>query len=169
MRLFYALSIFITVTSFARPCGQEGSISERIKDCNISKGNFSLVTETEKGIVIYQDQKSGLIWGNRIPSDFNHYGSQKACDLQFSGYEVLTTLKWRLPTIKEFETAAANGIKSTLPNMDRAYWTSTPVKTKRSRRRRAEPLRVFLWDSSEEKTDTGDLKDGAAVRCVAKE
>jgi hypothetical protein len=171
MRLFYLIPLFILSTAFAKPCGLQGSIEERIKDCAQIKGNFALVAITDKGIEFYKDIKSGLIWGNRITSDFNHYGSQKACSEDVSGYELLSSLKWRLPTIHEFEQAASHGMKVSLPNMNHWFWSSTPVKApkKKYRRRRSAPAGVFLWDGLEEKTDVGDLKDGASVRCVAKE
>lgn len=169
MRLFYFFPILILGSAFAKPCGLQGSIEERIKDCAQVKGNFALVAISEKGTEFYKDTKSKLIWGNRITSDFNHYGSQKACNDEVSEYLVLNTLKWRLPTIREFEEAAAHGIKAALPNMEHSYWSSTPVKVKRARRRRAMPAGVFLWDGFNEKTDVGDLKDGASVRCVARE
>lgn len=169
MKLFCLLTFFIVTSAFAKTCGLQGSIEERIKDCAETKGNFAVVSITEKGLEFYKDTKSGLIWGSRITSDFNHYGSQKACDEEVSGYEVLSSLRWRLPTIREFEQAAFNGMKSSLPSMNHWFWSSTPVKTRRKYRRRAVPASVYLWDGSEEKTDVGDLKDGASVRCVAKE
>lgn len=168
MRALFILPLFILTTAFAKPCGLQGSIEERIKDCNVTKGNFAQVMVTEKGGEFYKDTKSGLVWGYRISTDFNHYGSQKACDNDNSGYE-LSSLKWRIPSIREFETAAIHGMKAALPNMDHWFWSSTPIKTKRKYRRRAMPASVYLWDGSEEKTDAGDLKDGASVRCVAKE
>lgn len=154
---------------FAKPCGLQGSIEERIKECAQTKGNFALVAVSEKGMEFYKDLKSGLIWGSRITTDFNHYGSQKACSNDVFGYQILSSLKWRLPTIREFEQAAAAGMKAALPNTDHAYWSSTPVKRRKYRRRRAVPASAYLWDGYEEKTDAGDLKDGASVRCVAKE
>ncbi len=170
MRFFFLMPFFIFTSAFAKPCGLEGTIEERIKDCAQVKSNFALVAISEKGAEFYQDLKSKLIWGNRISVDFNHYGSQKACSSEVaSEYQTLSNLKWRLPTIKELEEAAAHGMKAALPNMDHAYWSSTPVKTKRTRRRRAVPALAYIWDSTEEKADTGDLKDGASVRCVARE
>jgi hypothetical protein len=162
-------SVIFAAVPAIKPCGLQGSIEERIKDCAQVKGNFALVAVNEKGNEFYKDTKSNLIWGNRIASDFNHYGSQKACSDEVSEYLVLNSLKWRLPTVREFEDAATHGIKVALTNMDHTYWTSTPVKVKRSRRNRGMPSSVFLWDGYEQKTDTGDLKDGASVRCVAKE
>lgn len=169
MKLFYFIPFLLIGTAFAKPCGLTGSIEERIKDCAQVKGNFVLVAITEKGTEFYKDTKSKLIWGNRISTDFNHYGSQKACTDEVSEYHVLSSLKWRLPTIREFEDAAAHGMKAALPNMEHSYWSSTPVKVKRTRRNRAMPAGVFVWEGFEEKTSIGDLKDGASVRCVARE
>ena len=170
MRFLFILSLIVSVSALAKPCGLEGKIEERIKDCNQLNGNFVLVTMTDKGHGFYKDQKSGLIWGYRIGSDFNQYGSMKACSENISGYHVLKSLRWRLPTITDFKRAAARGMKSVLPNMDRSYWTSTPVKRRRKyRRRRRPPPQAYMWDALEERTDTGDLKDAASVRCVAKE
>lgn len=160
----------ITTSTWASPCGTEGSIEDRIKNCSLAKIGFALVVRSEKGIEIYKDVKSNLIWGNRIPTDFNQYGSQKACTGEVSEYQNLNSIKWRLPTIQELEEAASNGMKAALPNMEHTYWSSTPVISKKSRRRRARALGVYLWDGLEEKTDVGDnLKDAASVRCVARE
>ena len=156
-------------SALAKPCGLQGTLEERIKECAVVKGDFVLVAATEKGLEFYQDSKSKLIWGIRIASDFNHYGSQKACSEELSEYQVLGTMKWRLPTINEFEQAATHGMKVALPNSEYSFWSSTPVKRKKSRRNRGTPSSVYLWDGSEQRTDTGDLKDGASVRCVARE
>lgn len=170
MRAFYLLPFLFATSAFAKPCGLQGTVEERIKDCAQVKGTFALVALSEKGIAIYEDLKSKLIWGDRIAMDFNQYGSQKACSGEASEYLVLTSLKWRLPTIRELEEAAAHGIKAALPNMEHSYWSSTPVLTKKSRRRRARAVGVYLWDGFEERTGTGDnLKDAASVRCVARE
>ncbi len=170
MKTLILFLLFISNSAFAKICGLEGSIEERIKDCSQTKGNFVLVAMTEKGMEIYKDIQSGLIWGSRILSDFNHYGSNMACAEEVSGYLKLSLLKWRLPTIQEFESAYAHGMKNALPHADHSYWSSTPVKTRKTRRRKsAPPAQVYLWDGREERTDTGDLKDAASVRCVARE
>jgi hypothetical protein len=168
MRLFSLILMLYSLSALAKPCGLAGSIEERIKECAQTKGDFALVAMTDKGVEFYKDLKTGLIWGSRIISDFNHYGSQRACSDEISGYKVLD-LKWRLPTIREFEQAYAHGMKAAVSNGDYAYWTSSQVKTRKSRRRRAMPAGAYLWDGFSEKTDIGDLKDGASVRCVAKE
>lgn len=169
MRILFLLPFLIMSTAFAKPCGLAGTIDERIKECAVTKGEFVQVTVTEKGTEFYKDMKSKLIWGGRIPTDFNHYGSQKACTDEIAEYQVLNTLKWRLPTINEFEQSAAHGMKAALPNSEYSFWSSTPVKRKRSRKNRGMPASVYLWDGFEQRTDTGDLKDGASVRCVARE
>ena len=171
MRFFYLLPFLLATSTFAKPCGLQGhNIQERIKDCAQEKGTFALVAMSEKGSAIYEDMKSKLIWGDRIGMDFNQYGSQKACSGEASEHQLLNSLKWRLPTIRELEEAAAHGIKAALPNMEHSYWSSTPVLSKKTKRRRARAVGVYLWDGFEEKTETGDnLKDAASVRCVARE
>lgn len=168
MKLFVLMLLALSLKAQAKPCGLAGTIEERITECATTKGNFVLVTLTEKGSEFYKDTKSGLIWGHRIPSDFNHYGSYKACDQDVSGYEGLPSMRWRLPSIKEFEVAATHGLKTSIPGSEHTYWSSTPVKRSRSWRRRKEPAQVFLWDSTAERTSTGDLKEAASVRCVSK-
>lgn len=168
---FILLLCFLTTQAFAEvvPCGKEGSLEDRIKSCNLTKENFILVARTETGVEIYKDSKSDLIWSDRIKTDFNHYGSQKACVDESPELALFKDLKWRLPTIREFEDSAIHGMKSALPNMTYWFWTSTPLKSKsRGRRRRAPPAQSFLWDGVEQKSDVGDLKDAASVRCVAR-
>jgi hypothetical protein len=169
MRITYLLAFLIVGSAFAKPCGLQGTIEDRIKDCAVVKGDFALVTMTEKGAEFYKDLKTKLIWGVRIATDFNHYGSQKACTDELPDYQAVGSFKWRLPTINEFEQAAAHGMKAALPNSDYSFWSSTGVKRKRSRRNRGMPAAVYLWDGTDQRTDTGDLKDGASVRCVTKD
>lgn len=165
MKFFFLLLLFSAPIFASSPCGLEGSIEERIKNCNHAKEHFVLVMRDEKGQEVYKDIKSNLIWGDRISIDFNHYGSQKACD---SIEHVLKDLSWRLPTISEFEAAASHGMKAALPRLNHSYWTSTPVKIKRRGRRNKNPAQNFIWDATAEVSETGDLRDAASVRCVAK-
>ncbi len=167
MKYLIMLTFLFSSQIFATPCGQEGSVDDRIKNCNFAKGDFVLVARDDKGLEIYQDTKTSLIWGDRITVDYNHFGSQKACSEDLAEAQLLKTVHWRLPNVHEFEVASTHGMKTALPHMDHGFWTSTPVKMKR--RRRANPAQAFLWDGLLEKTETGDLKDGASVRCIGKE
>lgn len=170
MKLFLLLLITTNLANASvSPCGKEGSLDERIKSCNQTKDGFILVSRSETGVEIYKDAKSGLIWSDRIKTDFNHYGSAKACNDGSPEITLFKELNWRLPTIREFEDSGFNGMKTALPNMSHWFWTSTPVKMKRKgRRRRAPPVQAFLWDGVEQKSDVGDIKDAASVRCVAR-
>ncbi len=169
MRLIIFLTVFFSFTAFADPCGLEGTIDERIKSCDLAKGDFVLVTRSATGVEIFKDTKSGVIWGDRLTADFNHYGSQKACDETIPEAGLLKDIKWRLPTVREFEDSAAHGMKASLSRMYYTFWSSTPVKNRsKGRRRRAAPAQAFLWDGDAQKTDVADLKDAASVRCVGK-
>lgn len=170
MQLFVIVFLFMIQSAFANPCGLTGSVEERMKECNLVKGNFSLVMKTESGLEVYKDTKSGLIWGDRIGYDFNHYGSQKSCGNE-NPEATLLPLKWRLPTIKEFEQSAANGLKAALPKLTYSFWTSSTASKgyRKTRRRKAMPASVFLWNAVDETTETGSLMDAGSVRCVARE
>ena len=61
MRVFYLFPFLVMSSAFAKPCGLEGTIEERIKDCAQVKGNFALIAVSEKGAEIYRDLKSKLI------------------------------------------------------------------------------------------------------------
>jgi hypothetical protein len=159
---------FLSTYLWARPCGLEGSVEERARDCLTTKGNFSLIHRDAMGKEIYKDNKTGLIWGDRINFDFNHYGSLKACE-----EPTIHSLKlnWRLPRLDDFKLAAAHGMKGVLPNMIHTYWTSTPsAKSKRSSRRRSQVSSgAYLWDTELEVPSIGTILDGASVRCIANE
>ena len=168
MKVLIFIFLGLPLLSWAKPCGLLGNVPERIKDCNEVKGGFVLVMRSEKGLEIYQDQKSQLLWGDRIGFDFNHYGSQRACTEAFPESELLPNLKWRLPTLKEFQVASEHGMKVHLPRMEHDYWTSTPAgKSRKRSRRNKQPATAFVWEGPEGKASAGDLKDGASVRCVA--
>lgn len=168
--IFSLLLISTSALANISPCGKEGSIDERIKNCNTAKGEFALVARDEKGVEVYKDLKTGLIWGDRISTDFNHYGSQKACSEASPEAEMLKEVSWRLPTVREFELAASHGMKESLPRMIHSFWTSTPVKSrsKSRRRRNLQPAQAYVWEGQEERADVGDIKDAASVRCVGK-
>lgn len=169
MKYFTLLIMILAGHTWAKPCGLEGTIEERIRNCNFSKGEFVLTVRDEKGTEIYKELKTGLFWGDRIPTDFNHYGSQRACNNDLLEDKLLKEVKWRLPSIREFEVAASHGMKESLPRMIHTFWTSTPVRSKRKySRRNAPPAQAYLWDGSDQRSETGDLKDAASVRCVGK-
>ncbi len=155
--------------SWASQCGHEGSLEERMKNCNYAKGEFILVFRNQKGLEIYKDIKTGLLWGDRIGIDFNHYGAQKACPQASLEAKIFNGFNWRLPTIREFELAAFRGMKDVLPRMFHSFWTSTPVKSKYSSRRKKKlvPAQAYVWEGIEQRVDIGDMRDGASVRCVA--
>ena len=168
MRFLIFICFAFSVSAWGQPCGLEGSIDERIKSCRLTKGEFVLIARNATGVEIFKDSKSGLIWGDRITSDFNHYGSSKACNDSIPEAEILKGINWRLPTVREFEEAAVHGMKVSLSRMHYHFWSSTEVKRGKGRHRRAAPAQAFLWDGDAEKTDVADLKDAASVRCVGK-
>lgn len=142
-KIIFALTMLLSVSSFASvnevsqnfnesekfPCGFKGSVEDRIHDCSYQqssqKGNFVLVARTIKFKEVYMDSKTGLLWGDRLPSEMNHYDAQKACNESLGEVLKIKDLVWRLPTEKDYIQADVNGIRASLPNMTYAFWAST--------------------------------------------
>ena len=111
------------------PCGFSGSIDERIKDCSYqktsSKEEFVLVTRTKEFKEVHKDTKSGLLWGDRLPSAMSHYSAEKACNASLAEVAKLSGHTWRLPSKEEFEQAEKDGVRKALPNMNYWWWSSS--------------------------------------------
>lgn len=167
---YLLLMLLFATTAFAKPCGLEGTVEARIKDCNTAKGEFVLVARSESGLEVYKDTKTGLIWGPRISYEFNHLGSAKACGDELAEAKLLKDLKWRLPTIRELEQVFTHGIKTSLTDTNYWFWSSTParIKVKTRRGRRTVSAGSYMWDGEKLKSEPGALIDVASVRCVSK-
>jgi hypothetical protein len=159
-----------------RPCGQEGSVDERILDCSFQegsqKGQFFLVTRSINGIEVYRDVASGLIWSDRMAKNYRfHSPALSICSnlnsrpnhsgvIPFLGIPDLT---WRLPSADDFLQAEKNNIRQELPDMNHYFWTSTIYPTN--------PYYAYVFSSSGELTTyQRELRDNIyqlSVRCVA--
>lgn len=112
------------------PCGLKGSVDERIRDCSLQltseKDGFVLVTRSKEFKEVHKEIKTGLLWGDRLPSTMNHNDAEKACKTNLKEVANLSGLTWRLPSIEEYEEAEKNGIRKALPNMNYFFfWSST--------------------------------------------
>lgn len=152
--------------SSAQPCGVSGSVEERIQDCSRMassvKGSFILVTRTLELKEIWKDKKSGLLWGDLLPNTMTYDNAQSACHDQLAEVGGIKA-SWQLPTIEEFKEEESNGVRSSLPNINRWFWSSSV--------RADYPDFAWLFHG-----DDGDLGNGYryryggdySVRCVAR-
>ena len=157
----------VTATSYEKvPCGLKGSVSERIQNCSFlsiqEKNGFFLVTRTEEFKEIHKDTKTGLLWGDRLPSKMDHYHAEKACHSSLKEVAGISGVTWRLPSIDEYKEAEKNGIRQAVPNMDRyIFWSSS--------KRQKNDDAAWLFNS-----DTGPFykskryRSDYSVRCVAR-
>ena len=111
--------------SVTTTCGVNGTVRQRIKNCDKKFGNFALVAKTKEGFEIYQDLASGLIWSDRLTSPMNHYNAEKACKADLKDIVGISGLTWKLPSEEDYEQAVKNGIRQALPNMNYYFWTSS--------------------------------------------
>lgn len=161
--IFSFLILACPLVSFAShglvPCGLNGSIQERIQDCSEKhpgkqkwKKNFNLVKRNRDLQGIFQDKKTGLIWGASLGKMSFEKASKICSDSRLDQNIDLPGLKWRLPSVLEFKVAAKNNIVEIL--------APTPV------RRSADDLGILrhhgLWTS----TVTKSFNDGFKVISV---
>ena len=111
------------------PCGLKGSVDERIRDCSYQltseKAGFVLVTRTKDFKEVHKETKTGLLWGDRLPSTMNHYNAEKVCKADLAEVAKISEVTWRLPSKEEYEEAEKNGIRKALPNMNYWFWSSS--------------------------------------------
>ncbi len=111
------------------PCGETGSVAERIKAC--AQGNpqahpgFVLVSRAQDGMEVHKDLKTNLLWSDSFPENsVSQSDAKKACKSKIPQVATLTDLKWKLASQDEYETAHENGIVEALPNMNNFFWSS---------------------------------------------
>lgn len=125
-KLLIGLFTLGSICALAQPCGLEGSIKERIKDCSRNVGanedDFKLVISTEEGAQIYQDSRTKLLWGEKLSSQLNQYEAIEAC---ISHMDLISDIKWKLPSIRQFKVAGRHGLEKAMPHMHETYWTSS--------------------------------------------
>ena len=111
------------------PCGLKGSIDKRIRDCSSQltskKEGFVLVTRTKDFKEVYKETKTGLLWGDRLPSTMTHIEAERECNAGLAEVAKITEVTWRLPTREEYAEAEKNGIIKALPNMYDWFWSSS--------------------------------------------
>ena len=109
------------------PCGLQGSVDERIKDCSYSEvEGFVLVTRSKDFKEVHMEVSSGLLWSDRLPLRMNQLTAEQICKVaefkEFGGIEGKT---WRLPSIDEYREAMKNGSRNVLPNTNHWFWSSS--------------------------------------------
>ncbi len=135
--IFIALLAVWSVSALALPpCGSEGSIEKRVKDCDYKKEGFALVTRTKDSEEYYLEVSTGLIWSERAPYKVDSMGSHYLCthiDRWTSGFIDNWTLSnftegiaWTVPTVQQYEEAEKNGIRQALSDMDGLFWAVSP-------------------------------------------
>ena len=156
--------IFIVMRSlFTLGCGLSGSIQERIKDCNKTIGNFSLVAKNSKGVEIYLDNISSYLWSDNLHAQMTNLHADEVCRALYDFDEAIgIDADWRLPSRQEFSRAFDNGISSSLPDMEDNFWTAS-----RPRDSDDDGMYVFNAREGEGYATVQDFRERYEVRCVA--
>lgn len=129
--LIVLATLLSAVTAWsATPCGLTGTVEKRIADCRSAvgpRGEFQLVTRTQKGEEIYKGVRTGVIWSADLKNEKNYlrHNVGAICNKdqpEFGGLK----LNWKLPPIHRYIQALKYDIQTSLPGVSkRDYWTST--------------------------------------------
>jgi hypothetical protein len=129
------------------------TVEDRIKNCialpNASKETkarvkWNLVSRSRDGKTgkfyeVWKDSQSGLLWGDRLDSNYIHYSAvrlgddgkvvtEKACHSREgrTANAGVREKKFGLPTIEEYVQAEKNGVREALPNMENyLFWSAS--------------------------------------------
>jgi len=76
-----AIVMFLFITSSAAhlPVGKRPRLRTGLKTAIWPKVSLPSLFSVSLELRFLKDLKTGLLWGDRITTDFNHYGSPKAC------------------------------------------------------------------------------------------
>lgn len=150
------------------PCGLEGSIEERIRDCSIQQSEarssdriFVLVTRDTDFKEIHKDTKSGLLWSGILLKKMSQYDAQRTCKSEFTGILKSSSTPGRLPTIEEYKVAETHGFRTAFPNTGYLwFWSSTELGEKYANK-------GSVFNGVDGNTDSNHLWVDYSVRCVA--
>lgn len=119
------LNNFQCIAETYPPCGEAGTVSERIQDCakgpESKRNNFTLVAR-KKDNQIYLDNITGLLWSDRLRRFEDSDVTEDLAGIELYGHN-----GWQRPTINQFDVAERNGALDALPHSSLLYWTSTFV------------------------------------------
>lgn len=114
--------------SIDKPCGLEGSVEQRIKDCSsqpASKNHgFELVTRSKDFKQVHLQKKTGLPWGYRLPIKGTFAEAEEACKSDLSKVADLSGIIWRIPSADEFKEADRLSIMTVI-SLDNFFWTTS--------------------------------------------
>ncbi len=106
------------------PCGQKGSIEERIQDCSFdtSSATFSLVTRSRMSYEVIQDKATGFFWGSNFGTNYEF--AKDYCPRADLENGRLSEVEWKMPNQNEMKTAYDNGLSKIL-SPDSKFWVTS--------------------------------------------
>ena len=95
------------------------------KNGTSGEADWKLVTVTSEDLIIWQDQRTGLLWTSAIKEiDFDQ-AREQTCVQTFQ----FENIQWKLPNRNEFLLADIDGARFVLDETDNTYWTETAATT----------------------------------------
>ena len=153
-----------------RECGHHGSVTEKIEDCRRTNGrnafryaggdnaSFWALVEKQSTLECFNenetwiDARTGLSWLPDIGIRVSYEEALSLC----GAFDSHT----RLPTVEEFETAEAHGLREIFPKTrGKLYWTATPSEP-------AYPMDAYFYSGGGGYVYDGNRDRAHSIRCV---
>jgi hypothetical protein len=150
------------------PCGLDGTLNERIKDCSYQpdarKGKFVLLRRSKDFSEIYMNTRNGQLWSDFLGGEYPQKEATPACNNnpEIRGLLERTGYKWRAPRIEEYVDAEADGIKEALPHIQYWQWSESITGGLFAKERKG-----YLYSANDPKPITWNQDITYKVRCVS--
>lgn len=120
----------ITKATAFKKCGQEGTVKQRIMDCNTkcvhkNKNIWKLVTKTRFGYEVWYDTTTRQVWSETSSSMSDYIGAINVCTDRGRRDDFKGGIwgAWELANRWSYERSISAGISSCARNFADLYWT----------------------------------------------
>ncbi len=122
MKVILIGSILLSNLAFANksPCGLEGTLQERLKDCKEEKFKFQLVSRSKKLKEVWRDSRTGFLYSDKLQHSMTFDDAKASCESNFDILEGID-VSWKLPHFYE----PSHVLRAILPNMkNNLFWVT---------------------------------------------
>lgn len=111
------------------PCGNAGTIEERIQDCSEQsssrQGTFVLVSRSKAMREVQLDTATNLYWSERSLDFMSYLRGEQYCLYGKTGLESVIGERGSYPTLAQLQEAKKNGGDKALSASNEHFWSST--------------------------------------------
>lgn len=166
--LIFLLFLGLSISGNAnQSCGLEGPIEDRVSDCNQScqpsrarlKTNWKLVSRSDRGLEVWQNERTGLIWSALYPFRVSAQQAKEICEQHFpEDFKGGLSAFWELPKEWTITEELNHGLLECVPNMNGQIWVNEYVSNDRA----------YIFDGTTRNFFASSTRFSYDFRCVAR-